>query len=307
MTSRREFLSAAGAAAISSFTANAHALEPIRRVNPRIRGLSMTAYSLKPHMKWWWGKMNDGNTLDMLGFLDYCAKLGLDGAELTSYFFEAPVTTARLNQIKRQAHILGLEITGAAMSNNFGHPPNSQVTVREMQYFRKWIDHSADLGAPVCRIFASKKTPDGATDEHVLANVIANVETSLEYAEKRGVVLGLENHDFLTNIDYLLKVLDAFSTPWLGVIWDSANLYPTPDPYRELSRIAPYAVTAQVKVMTHVNGKEVPADYEQLVRILMNANFSGHIVLEYEEEEDPYAAIPTFAADVRNAIDAVCA
>ena len=305
MSTRREFLTATGAAAVAGFATNARALEPIQRVNPRIRGLSMTAYSLKPHMKWWWGKVKDGNQLDMLGFLDYCAELGLDGAELTSYFFEEPVTTARLNQIKRRAHLQGLEITGAAMSNNFGHPPDSDITAGEMRYFRKWIDHSADLGAPVCRIFASKKTPDGATDEEVLANVIANLEAALTYAEKRGVILGLENHDFVKNIDYLMKVLDAFNTPWLGVTWDSANLYPTPDPYAELARIAPYAVTAQVKIMTRVNGEEVQADYAKLIRVLTKANFSGHVVLEYEENEDPYTAIPKFAADVRAAIKAV--
>ena len=117
MTTRREFMTAAGAATVVGFTANAHSLEPIRRVNPRIRGLSLTAYSLKRHMKWWWGKVKDDNTLDILGFLDYCANLELDGAELTSYFFETPITTVRLNQIKRRAHVLGLEITGAAMSN----------------------------------------------------------------------------------------------------------------------------------------------------------------------------------------------
>lgn len=305
MTTRRQFLTAAGAATVVGLTTRAPALEPIQRVSPRIRGLSMTAYSLKPHMKWWWGKVKDGNQLDMIGFLDYCAKLGLDGAELTSYFFETPVTLARLNQIKRHAHILGLEITGAAMSNNFGHPPSSDFTAQQLRYFRKWIDHSADLGAPVCRIFASKKTPEGATDNEVLANVIGNLETALPYAEERGVILCLENHDFVKNIDYLLKVLDAFDTPWLGVTWDSANLDATPDPYAELARIAPYAVTAQLKVMTRVNGDEVQADYEKLIRILEKANFSGQVVLEYEEDEDPYAAIPKFAKDVRNAIRAV--
>ena len=150
---RRTFLSAAALAS------TALAIEPFARDTAQFSGLGLTTYSLKRHMKWWWGKVKDGNQLDMLGFLDYCAELGLDGAELTSYFFEEPVTTARLNQIKRRAHLQGLEITGAAMSNNFGHPPDSDITAGEMRYFRKWIDHSADLGAPVCRIFASKKTP----------------------------------------------------------------------------------------------------------------------------------------------------
>ena len=53
------------------------------------------------------------------------------------------------------------------------------------------------------------------------------------------MMLGLENHDFVKNIDYLLRILKAIDSKWLGVIWDSANLSPTPDPYAQLERIAP--------------------------------------------------------------------
>ena len=38
----------------------------------------------------------------------------------------------------------------------------------------------------------------------------------------------------------------------------------------------------------------------------MSVSFSGQVVLEYEEDEDPYTAIPEFAADVRKAINVVC-
>ena len=104
-------------------------------------------------------------------------------------------------------------------------------------------------------------------------------------------MLGLENHDFVKNIDYLLRILKAIDSKWLGVIWDSANLSPTPDPYAQLERIAPYAVTAQVKVMTKVNGEDTPADYARLVKILREANYRGYLIFEYEEDEDPYTAI----------------
>ena len=86
--------------------------------------------------------------------------------------------------------------------------------------------------------------------------MIANAEIALDHAERRGVMLGIENHDFVKNIDYLLKVIKAIDSDWLGVIWDSANLAPTPDPYCDLARIAPYAITAQMKVMTRVNGED---------------------------------------------------
>ena len=58
----------------------------------------------------------------------------------------------------------------------------------------------------------------------------ANLEAALGHAEKRGVILGLDNHDFGKKIDYLLRILKAIESDWLGVVWDSANLTPTPDP-----------------------------------------------------------------------------
>ncbi len=297
---RRDWLAhtAAGAAALAT---PGLAVEPFDRPRAHFSGLSMTTYSLKPHMKWWWGKPTKGK-MDMFGFLEYCAELGLDAAELTSYFFRTPVERPYLHAIKRRAHLLGLDISGGAMSNDFTHAPGSAETERQMRYFRKWVDHFADLGAPVVRIFAGKKPPRGVGDPQILKHIVANLEPALAYAEKRGVMLGMENHDFVKNIDYLLHVVRSIDSDWFGVIWDSANLTPTPDPYAELARIAPYAVTAQLKVMTRVNGEDTPADYDRLLRILTKARYRGYVVFEYEEKEDPLEAIPAHLRELRAAV-----
>ena len=307
--SRREFLRSA-AIGVGAWCAGgmlipaaSGAVKPPQRVRSRITGLSLTAYSLKPHMRWFWGK-ETGGKMDTLGFLDYSAEMGLEGAELTSYFFPEPLPLAEINQIKRRSHLLGIDISAGAMGNNFGHPPGSDVAKKEMAYFRTWIDRFADMGAPAVRVFASKSLPAGATDEQVLANVVANLQEALPYAEQKGVMLGLENHDFVKRIDYLLHVLGKIDSPWLGVIWDSANLAPTPDPYAELAKIAPYAIVAQVKVMTKVNGENVPADYGRLIRILHEAKYAGYLVFEYEEPEDPFKAIPPHLAELRKLLAA---
>ncbi|PHR86786.1 MAG: xylose isomerase [Blastopirellula sp.] len=298
---RRHFLQTCGTAAIASITAPAFAIDRFERINPRIKGIALSAYSLKPHMQWWKGEQTDG-TLDILGFLDYCAKLGIDGAELTSYFFPKPLDRTYINQVKRRAHLLGIDITGGAIGNNFSHAPNSDLAAEEVKYFRSWIDHFADLGAPVVRVFASRGNVKAGTEDQVIANVIANLQQALPYAEKRGVMLGLENHDIMKNVNYLLEVIDAIDSPWLGVTWDSANLTATPDPYAELARIAPHAVTAQLKVMTQVNGKPSSADFTRMLKILHDAKYGGYVVLEYEEKEEPYNAIPEFVNNVRQTL-----
>ena len=115
-------------------------------------------------------------------------------------------------------------------------------------------------------------------------------------------MLGLENHDIMKNIDNLLHVISAIDSPWLGVTWDSANLMTTPNPYAELARIAPHAVTAQLKVMTQVNGTPSPADFTRMLKLLHDAKYRGYVVLEYEEKEEPYDAIPSFVKQVRKAL-----
>jgi sugar phosphate isomerase/epimerase len=292
--SRREFLAIA---AMSSLAGSAMAISPIERINPRFTGLGLTAYSLKPHMKWFHGKETAGQ-LTMLDFLDYCAKLGLEAAELTSYFFETPVRSTHLAEIKRRALLNGLQISGGAMGNNFTHAPGSEAAKKQMVYVRQWINHFADLGAPVVRVFAG--TPgQGVSEDEAIKNVLANLEEALPYAEQRGVMLGMENHDLVKNLDLLLRIVKAVESRWFGVIWDSANLAPTPDPYAELARIAPYAIVAQIKVMTRVNGMDTPADFGKLVKILRDAKFAGPLIFEYEEKEDPFEAIPRYIKQLR--------
>ena len=299
--SRRKFAAGLGTLALGETVASAIEIPP--RINPRIRGLSLAAYSLRPKLRWMKGK-DTGAEMEILDVLDYAADQGFDGVELTAYFFDPDVTTADLNEIKRRAHVLGLDITGGAIGNNFSFPADDPFTAEQIAYTKTWIDHYSTLGAPVIRIFAGGKNPPGARTELVIENVVTNLNAILPFAAEKGVILGIENHDSMTNMDNLLELIGRIDSPWLGVTWDSANVAPTEDPYAELERIAPYAVNAQLKVMTKVNGEKAEADLPRLVQILREADYSGQIVLEYEEKEDPFTGIPKFKAAVENALKA---
>ena len=299
--SRRSFAAGLGTLAVGG--TSAAAIEIPQRINPKIRGLSLAAYSLRTELRWMKGK-DTGAEMEILDVLDYAAEQGFDGVELTAYFFDPEVTTADLNEIKRRAHVLGLDITGGAIGNNFSFPEDDPFTAEQIAYTKTWIDHYSTLGTPVIRIFAGGKNPPGATNEQVIENVVTNLNAILPYAAEKGVILGIENHDSMTNMDNLLELIGRIDSPWLGVTWDSANVAPTEDPYAELARIAPYAVNAQLKVMTKVNGEKVEADLPRLVQILQEADYSGQLVLEYEEREDPFTGIPKFKAAVENALKA---
>lgn len=52
-------------------------------------------------------------------FISDCAKMGLEGTELTSYYFPQPVTPEYLCKLKDHAFRLGLDISGTAVGNDF--------------------------------------------------------------------------------------------------------------------------------------------------------------------------------------------
>ena len=120
-------------------------------------------------------------------------------------------------------------------------------------------------------------------------------------AATRGVMLGLENHDYLTKIDRMLPIVRAIDSPWFGVNLDSGNVE-ADDPYAELAKIAPYAVNVQMKVEVGPPGKARPTDMARVIDLLAKVNFRGYVVLEYEAKPDPYDAVPKHLKDLRAAI-----
>ena len=111
----------------------------------------------------------------------------------------------------------------------------------------------------------------------------------------------------ITN-DYLMSLkertfrlgLDISGTAIVN--FDGGN-FRTDDPYRDLAKIAPYAINAQIKVEVAPNGKAEPTDLPRAVKILKDANYRGFLVLEYEAKEDPLTTIPGHLKRLRELID----
>src|SRR5262245_15118073 len=105
----------AGAAALAA-APQARAIEPFQRNGGAKFKLSMAAYSYRDLLT-----AKDG-PLSLSDFIRDCAEMGLEGTELTSYYFPQQVTPEYLCQIKAECFRLGLNISGTAVSNDFGIP-----------------------------------------------------------------------------------------------------------------------------------------------------------------------------------------
>jgi sugar phosphate isomerase/epimerase len=299
--SRRALLGAAAAAGLAGAFSPldvCQAIGPIARNGAAKFKLSLAAYSYRDLLT---GKKDSPPELTLADFINDCAKFGLDGTELTSYYFPKAVTSDYLRQLARQCFRLGLDVSGTAIGNDFGFPPGEERQ-KQISAAKQWIDHAATLGAPVIRIFAGH-AKKGVPEAQSHALMVSAIEECCDYAGKQGVHLALENHGGPTSdAEGLLRFVRDVQSPWFGVNLDTGNFHGD-DIYGELERIAPYALNVQVKVVVSgPDGKKQPADFDRLAKILRTAGYRGYVVLEYEEAGDPREECPKYLAKLRKAL-----
>jgi sugar phosphate isomerase/epimerase len=273
---------------------SARAIPPIGRSRPSHLKLSIAAYSYRDYLS---GKKTP--KLDLFQFVNLAADMGLDAVEPTSYYFPTDVSSDYLNRLKLHAFVLGLDVSGTAVGNNFCLPPGPKRDV-EIAGVLRWIDRAAELGAPVIRIFAGN-VAKGSTEDQAVAWAIEGINAVLPHAAKKGIVLALENHGGITTTArQTMQIVKAIDAPNFGVNLDTGN-FRGGDPYDEMAQLAPYALNVQVKTEIERgrgNGRE-PADLARIVAILRESRYSGYVVLEYEAAEDPMKAIPRHTKTLR--------
>jgi len=276
----------------------AHAIEPFKRKGGLRMQRSLAAYSFRDSFK----HKDPAKRITLFDFIDYCADQGLEGAELTSYYFPEQFDDRYLLQLRRHAFLHGVSISGSAVGNNFVLPKGPKRD-EQIAHVKKWVDHCAVLGAPHIRVFAGPvdKALDLATSKRLS---IEAFEECCEYAGMKGIFLGLENHHgIVSEPEDLLDIVRAVKSPWFGINLDTGN-FNTDDPYADLATCAPYAVNVQVKAeiqRRHDKAKSL-ADFNRLVKILRDANYQGWVALEYEAAEDPWTGVPKYLKQLREAM-----
>jgi sugar phosphate isomerase/epimerase len=147
--SRRSFIKL-GVGAASAAIPMSMKVGAVSAIGPIDRGMSahfrfsLAAYSYRD--------LRTGNnpSLTLHDFVSDCAKFGLEATELTSYYFPKGVTTDYLRDLKRCCFRLGLDISGTAVGNDFGHR-EGPARAKQIGLVKRWIEFAEILGAPVIR------------------------------------------------------------------------------------------------------------------------------------------------------------
>jgi len=268
----------------------------IARAKPGKLKLSLNAYSFN-------GPLSRGE-MDLDDLFDFCAEHRFDAVDPTGYYFPGypDVPPDRyLYDLKRKAFELGLEISGTGVRNDFT-VLDQDKRKSDIQLIKNWIFAAEKMGIPVIRIFSGTQHHEARSWEEVAKWMVNDIRECVEFGKDHGVVVAVQNHaDFLQSADQVKKLIQMVDSHWFGLILDTGS-YGGNDPYEEIRKTVPYAVSWQVKELINRNGKEEPIHLARLREIVEASSYRGYLPIETLGPGDPFVKVPAFLAQVRTAL-----
>ena len=292
-TDRRKFLKSAGttAAAVLSLGAADGISAPQSAdlsKDPRLF-IGCCAYSFRKYLQA--GKMS------MEDFIRKGVELRCDGVDMTAYWWKS-TDPAYLAGLRHLAFKSGMPFSGAACGSSMVQAEAAK-RAQVLEEIKKWVDATDLLGAPHLRIFAGK-LPPGATVTQGLDWCVEIMKPACDYAGKKGITLGVEDHDGVTqSADVCRELMHHVDSPYAGINLDISNFVATSDEdqYRQIEACIPYATHTHIRDRFGDSGH--PIDLERVWQLFAAGGFKGYMSVEYEGEEDAMTGVPKLLDRIR--------
>jgi len=249
--------------------------------------------------------------MEYVAWIRSAATLGAEGLEHYDGFFRS-LRADDVDPVVAAMADTGQVSSMLCFSPDFTHPDAAE-RARQIERQRTAIDLAVRLGTRFCRTLSGQKRP-GLTRSDGIARTVDALRRSLDYADRRDVVLCLENHykdgtwayaEFAQPEDIFLEILERVDSPRFGVQYDPSNaLIGGYDPIRFLEKVVPRVVSMHASDrylaagttiedlresdgtigypdrLRHGEIGEGLIDYDAVFRILARAQFSGWISVE---------------------------
>ncbi|MEO9893980.1 sugar phosphate isomerase/epimerase family protein [Aurantibacter sp.] len=246
-------------------------------------------------------------TMDINDLFEYCVSRKIDAVDLTAYYFPTyPKVPSDefLYEVKRNAFLLGVAISGTGVKNDFTNP-NIIKRKESIQLVKDWIIAAEKMGAPVIRIFAGVSDVSNYSRTEVTGWLVTTIKECVAFGKAHGVVVAIQNHhDFIANADQVIDLIKKVDSDWFGLILDTGS-YWEGDSYAQIEKTVQYAVNWQVKEMIYMNGKEEKADIERIFKIIRDSGYSGYVPIETLEKGDPTEVVDAFIIKIKETIKKV--
>jgi sugar phosphate isomerase/epimerase len=153
-----------------------------------------------------------------------------------------------------------------------------------LNQIKKWVDVTNELGASHLRIFAGK-LPNGANMKDAIDWVVDGMKAACDYSAKKGITLGLENHEGVTQTsDVCIEIMQRVNSPYASINLDITNFIasPTQDAYAQIAACLPYS-TGNIHIRDHFYGEDhALVDMERVWKMFAQAGYQGYVSAEYE-------------------------
>ncbi|HID17750.1 TPA: sugar phosphate isomerase/epimerase [Candidatus Bathyarchaeota archaeon] len=181
--------------------------------------------------------------LSELGF-DAVEPEALDGRCIYTIYHFCPMISLEDDplEVKKLASDYGLEISCLSAHTSL---LNTEYGTR---YLRRAIKFADKLGAPIVNTSEGPKPP-GMSDDDAFNLIKYTLDETLKVAKNYGIKVTVEPHgEYTTNIQGLRKILSLVDSEWLGVNFDTGNVYLSGnDPVQTLKGVVEKVIYVHVK------------------------------------------------------------
>lgn len=156
---------------------------------------------------------------------------------------------------------------------------DEQLRKRAVQNHYKWVEAAQFLGCHSIRVNAGGE----GSKEDIASAAQSSLHELASFAKDFQINIIVENHGGNSSHgDWLSGIIKRVNLPNCGTLPDFGNFYEY-NRYKGVKEMMPFAkgVSAKTnKFDTH--GNEETINYKKMLRIVKEANYSGHIGIEYE-------------------------
>ena len=286
---RRDFLKTAGTAAVMPILGNT--ITPSEKVSSTSARLFVgcCAYSYSKHL--------NAGAMKMEDFFRKAVELGVHGIDVTTYWLKS-TDPEYLTALRHLAFKNGLPFSGAAIRTEMCQP-DSGKRVEEVRKIQQWVDATELLGASHLRVFGGE-IPAGGTEQQGIGWVVETMKPACDYAAKRGITLGIEDHGGITaHASTILEILRRVDSPYAGVNLDISNFEAQSDEgqYSDIEACVPFATHAHIRDLFTETGR--PIDLDRVWKLFAKGGYKGYMSAEYEGKEDPMTGVPKLIEKIK--------
>ncbi len=226
--------------------------------------------------------------LDHLDFPARARGLGIEAVEyVNTFFFDRARDQEYLADLKSRCDGEGVTslLIMCDAEGDIG-APDAAIRTQTVENHHKWVEAAAFLGCHSVRVNAA--SAGSFEEQQKLA--ADGLRQLCEYADGHGIDVLVENHGGISsNGEWLAGTLALVDHPRIGSLPDFGNFRVSYEPeewydrYKGVTELMSFARAVSAKSYDFDEaGDETTIDYEQMMRIVLDAGYRGWVGIEFE-------------------------